>query len=123
MTDTDISFSPELIGGSTLTYSPLNNLELTLLSKYVSSQFIDNTSNEDRSLPAYFINDIAASYTLELDLIEEIQFKLLINNFLDTTYSSNAYSYSYIYSGSLITENYLYPQAGINFLLSVGVTF
>ena len=122
LTDTEISFSPELIGGSVLTYSPLHNLELSLLSKYVSSQFIDNTSNEDRELPGYFVNDLVVSYTLEPELIEEVQFKLLINNFLNTTYSSNAYSYSYIYN-DLITENYFYPQAGINFLLSASVTF
>jgi iron complex outermembrane receptor protein len=120
--NTDISLSPNIIGGSRLTYSPLHNLELDLLSKYVSKQFIDNTSNDDRSLPAYFVNDLVATYTINLDLVEEIQFKLLINNFLNTSYSSNAYTYSYIYGG-LITENYLYPQAGINFLLSASVTF
>ena len=122
LTDTDISFSPNVVGGSILTYSPLHNFELNLLSKYVSRQFIDNTSNEDRALPAYFVNDLAISYALNLDLVQEIKFKFLINNFLNTTYSSNAYTYSYIYNG-LITENYLYPQAGINFLLGASVTF
>ena len=120
--NTDISFSPSIIAGSILTYSPLHNLELSLLSKFVGKQYLDNTTNDDRSLPSYFVNDILASYTIETDVIQRIQFKLLLNNIFSTIYSSNGYTYSYIYGG-LITENYVYPQAERNFLLSVSVTF
>ena len=120
--NSDIAFSPSVIAGSILSYSPLHNLEFSLLSKFVGRQYLDNTSNEERSLPSYFVNDILASYTIETDVIQKIQFKLLANNIFSTIYASNGYTYSYIYN-SLITENYVYPQAERNFLLSASVTF
>ncbi|MBD0255479.1 MAG: TonB-dependent receptor, partial [Cytophagales bacterium] len=41
--ETDISFSPRFIGSSTLTYSPVKDLSVALVSKYVSKQYLDNT--------------------------------------------------------------------------------
>jgi iron complex outermembrane receptor protein len=36
-------------------------------------------------------------------------------------YSSNGYTYSYLYAGELTTENFQYPQAGFNFLLGLNI--
>ena len=120
--DTEISFSPNVIAGSILSYKPIYGLELNLLSKFVSRQYIDNTNSLDRSLPSYMVHDVMAKYTIESDLIQKVEFKLLVNNILNAQFSSNAYTYSYIF-GQLVTENYLYPQAGTNLLLNVAVTF
>ncbi len=54
---TDISFSPSTILASTISVSPVNNLKLSLFSKYVGRQYIDNTSNDERSLDPYFVNN------------------------------------------------------------------
>ena len=60
--NTDIAFSPKLIGTSVLSYKKLNIIaELT--SKYVSRQYLDNTQNNNRSIDPYFINDLRLSYS------------------------------------------------------------
>ena len=41
----DISFSPSVIGGLTLNFIPVKNAEISLMSKYVSRQYLDNTSD------------------------------------------------------------------------------
>jgi iron complex outermembrane recepter protein len=98
-------------------------LELALLNKYVSRQYLDNTTNLSRSIDPYFITDFRLSFTIKpKGSIQEIGIYDLVNNLFNTMYSSNGYTYSYIY-GDLITENFLYPQAGINFLGGVSFRF
>ena len=96
------------------------------MTKYVSKQFMDNTSDDDRSLNAFFVNDIRASYTIKpkaerRPLFKEFSFSLLVNNIFNHLYESNGYTYSYIYDKQVTTENFYYPQAGTNFLLAVKV--
>jgi iron complex outermembrane receptor protein len=120
---TDIAFSPNIIAGSQLTLVPVKNLELSLLSKYVGKQYLDNTSNESRKLNAYFTNDLRINYAWKTAWVKEINFSLLANNLFNELYESNGYTFSYISEGQFLTENYYYPQAGRNFLLSVGLKF
>jgi iron complex outermembrane recepter protein len=121
--ETDISFSPNTIIGSQILYTPLNNLELGLLSKYVGKQYLDNTSNENRKLNSYFTNDLRAIYTLKGKTLKEVNFSLLVNNLFNTLYESNGYSYSYISEKKTVTENFYFPQAGTNFMLGVNLKF
>ncbi len=118
---TDISFSPNLIAGGQLSYAPCKNLELAWLSKYVSKQFMDNTSDDNRSLNAFFVNDLRATFSVKPKIIKELTFSLLVNNLFNHLYESNGYTYSYIYDKQVTTENFYYPQAGTNFLLAVKV--
>ncbi|WP_435353181.1 TonB-dependent receptor [Emticicia sp. SJ17W-69] len=118
---TDISFSPNLIAGGQLSYTPTKNLEFTWLTKYVSKQFMDNTSDDNRSLNAFFVNDIRASYSIKPKIVKELTFSLLVNNLFNHLYESNGYTYSYISEKQTVTENFYYPQAGTNFLLAVKV--
>ena len=125
-TKTDISFSPNVISGGQLSFTPCKNLELTWLSKYVSKQFMDNTSDVNRSLNAFFVNDLRATFTVKPNverrpIFKEITFSLLVNNLFNHLYESNGYTYSYIYDKQTTTENFYYPQAGTNFLLAVKV--
>jgi iron complex outermembrane receptor protein len=121
-TDTDISFSPSVVAGSQLSFMPVRGLELTWLSKYVSDQYLDNTSDENRKLDAFFVNDLRLGYTLKPKFMKEINFSLLINNIFNQEYEPNGYTYSYIF-GDVITENFVYPQAGTNFLAAVRLRF
>ena len=118
---TDISFSPNLIAGGQLSYAPGKNVELAWLSKYVSKQFMDNTSDTHRSLNSFFVNDIRASYSIKPKFVKELTFSLLVNNLFNHLYESNGYTYSYISEKQTVTENFYYPQAGTNFLLAVKV--
>ncbi|MBA4851966.1 TonB-dependent receptor [Emticicia sp. BO119] len=118
---TDISFSPNVIAGGQLSYSPVKNLEFAWLSKYVGKQYMDNTSDDNRKLNAFFVNDLRANYTIRPKIVKEITFSLLANNVFNHLYESNGYTYSYIYDRQVVTENFYYPQAGANFLLAVRV--
>ncbi|MDZ7934806.1 MAG: TonB-dependent receptor [Emticicia sp.] len=121
LSKTDISFSPNFIAGGQLSFAPAKNVELALMPKYVSKQFMDNTSDDNRSLDAFFVNDIRASYSIKPKLVKELTFSLLVNNIFNHLYESNGYTYSYIADRQTITENFYYPQAGTNFLLAVKV--
>ncbi|KQS23907.1 TonB-dependent receptor [Dyadobacter sp. Leaf189] len=119
----DISFSPNVIAGSQLTYSIYKNVELALLTKYVGKQYLDNTSTESRRLDAYFTNDVRLSWTIKPKWANEIAFNLLVNNILAEQYESNGYTYGYIAGGALTQENFYFPQAGRNFLIGVNFRF
>jgi iron complex outermembrane receptor protein len=116
--NTDIAFSPSVIYGSTLTYTA-GAFEASLLRKYVGKQYLDNTSDDARSLAAYNTHDIRLKYTLKKGTV----FTLLLNNVLNEQYSSNGYTYSYRFAGAMTTENFYYPQAGFNFLLGASIRF
>ncbi|MGA0560518.1 TonB-dependent receptor [Larkinella sp. VNQ87] len=122
-TNTDIAFAPNTILGSQLLYTPWKGLEIGLLSKYVGKQYLDNTSNENRKLDAYFVNDLRFIYTVKPKGMNEIAFSLLLNNFLNELYESNGYTFSYISESKTVTENFYYPQAGFNFLAGIRVRF
>jgi iron complex outermembrane receptor protein len=116
--NTDIAYSPSLIAGNTLTYA-VGSFEASLLSKYVGKQYLDNTSDEARSMKAYTTQDIRLKYSLK----KGPAFTLLLNNVLNELYSSNGYTFSYRYAGATTTENFYYPQAGFNFLLGASIRF
>lgn len=120
---TDISFSPNVIAGSQLLFTPAKGLELGLLSKYVGKQYLDNTSNENRKLNDYFTNDIRLIYTIKPKFAQEIAFTVLFNNVLNELYESNGYTYAYISEGRVTADNGYYPQAGRNFLAGIRVRF
>ncbi|MCS6822612.1 MAG: TonB-dependent receptor [Microscillaceae bacterium] len=120
---TDIAFSPNVICGSQLEYKPLPNLSLALLSKYVSEQFLDNTSNPNRKLNAFFTNDLRFIYQLKPKFCKTLTMSLLVNNIFNQLYEPNGYTFGYIAGGERITENFYYPQAGTNFLVGLGIRF
>ncbi len=119
--NTDISFSPSVISGSSFSYFPIRALDITLLAKYVGLQFLDNNSDPGRKIDAYFINDLRFRYTLKPQGIREISLGILVNNILDAKYSSNGYTYGYFGGGSEVRQNYYYPQAGRNFLIMMTI--
>lgn len=120
--DTDISFSPNFIAASTIEYQPIKNFTVSLLTKHVGQQFLDNTQSNDKKIDAYLVNDIRLNYTVRDVLFKEMNFTLLINNAFNEIYSANGYTYSYGV-GEVITENFFYPQAGTNFLGGVTLKF
>nr|WP_036692320.1 TonB-dependent receptor [Pedobacter glucosidilyticus] len=122
-TNTDIAFSPSFIASNEFAYKPIKALEIALLTKYVSDQYLDNTSNNARKLDAFFVNDLRLSHNLKFRGVKNVNLSLLVNNIFNEKYESNGYTFGYIYDNNLITENYYYPQAGTNFLLSLSAKF
>ncbi|SKB74411.1 iron complex outermembrane recepter protein [Daejeonella lutea] len=121
--DVDLAFSPQFIGSSELSFRPFKRTELALLSKYVSDQYLDNTSNSARKLDAFFVNDLRLSYNTSFRGLKTIGLTLLVNNVLSEKYESNGYTFSYLYGGAFTTENYYFTQAPGNFLLSLSLKF
>ena len=120
---TDIAFSPNIIGGATISFIPLKNTELSFISKYAGKQYLDNTQNESRKLNAYYTQDARFIYTFSKKWLKELNIILQANNLLDKKYEPNGYTFSYYYGGSLTTENYYFPMAGRNFMVGVNVKF
>lgn len=120
---TDLSFSPNITGNSQFIFTPLNDLSLAFVSNYVGKQYIDNTSNDDRIIEAYFINNIKADYTITTRLFDEITFHLMVNNLFNEQYESNAWVYSYIYKGERFKMDGYFPQAGTYFMFGVDFKF
>ncbi len=120
--NTDIAFSPNLIAGNELGYRTDFGFSAALLTKYVGEQFLDNTSNSDRAMDAYLVNDVRLAYQLKGRYWKHLELTLLINNVADVDYSANGYTFTFV-AGEQITENFYYPQAGRNFLVGLKTRF
>jgi iron complex outermembrane recepter protein len=119
--NTDISFSPNNIAAATVTFIPLKNMQLNFVSKYISKQYLDNTSNNNRMLPSYFTEDFRLNYSLYKKLFNQIDFIVAVNNIFNKLYEPNANTYPYIYDGEVVNDNYYYPAAGTNLMIGVNV--
>jgi iron complex outermembrane receptor protein len=119
----DISFSPDVIAGSELIFKITDGFETGLSSKFVSRQYIDNTSNKERSLNPYLFNNLRITYKIRTKQIKEIGINMFINNILNEKYETNAWIYRYTYSGTQYVTDGYFPQAGINFLIGMNIKF
>lgn len=119
--NTDISFSPSVIAGLSLEWTPVKGLQFNIPAKFVSRQYLDNTSNKERSLDPYYVQDLRASYTIKGNLIKEGSLILQVNNVFNKKYEPNGYTYSYLYGGTVTTENYYYPMAGTNLMVGLNI--
>jgi len=120
---TDLAFSPNIVGAATISVIPVKNAEISLISKYVGKQYLDNTQNESRKLNAYYTQDARLIYTISKGCLKELNIILQAINLFDKLYEPNGYTFSYYYGGSLTTENYYFPMAGRNFIIGVNVKF
>lgn len=110
--NTAISFSPNIIAGSSLEFIPVKNLSVILFSKYVGQQYLSNTQNDDLKLDGYLVNDLRLSYDFNPQWIGNINVYFGVYNMFNTKYANNGYVYG---------EAYYFPQAGINFLGGIQV--
>jgi iron complex outermembrane receptor protein len=115
--ETDIAFSPSVIASSQFQYRPVKYLKLSLDSKYVGKQYIDNTSNTQRMLHAYLVNDLRINATFNLKLIR-LETIISVNNLFNGEYETNAWLYQYIEGNELKTMDGFFPQAGRNYMFS-----
>lgn len=120
-TGTHISFSPNIIAAATITLSPLKNVQLNFVSKYVGKQYLDNAQNENRKLDPYFVEDFRLNYSLYKKVFKQIDFIVSVNNIFNKLYEPNAYTYPYVYDGSIMNDNYYYPAAGTNFMVWLNI--
>jgi iron complex outermembrane recepter protein len=128
--ETNVSYSPEIIAGNILTFSPLKPLQISLLSKFVGEQFMGNIDAESSKLGSYFVNDLSITYEIETKKIfKSIVISVLSNNILNREYVSNGFFYTYDDSWSnppnitTVEGAGYYPQAGANILAGLTLKF
>jgi iron complex outermembrane receptor protein len=128
-TNTDIAFSPDVVGSAIIDFRPLKNLEVSLLNKYVGQQFLDNAQQEGRSLDAYWTSDLRFVYSWKPGFVKEMVFSGKVNNLFNNLYEPNGYTFGYFVPSSegqgmeRIAENYYYPMAGTSFMAGVAIRF
>lgn len=108
--DWETSFRPIHYDNTTLAFSPstiLNGFidfhyqgfKATWHTNFVSRQYLDNTENRDRSLPAYTFSNLALTYSSKVTKVSplhEVVLGLNINNVFDAHYATSGWVYSSI---------------------------
>lgn len=120
---TTIAYSPSVVANNRFAFN-IKGVELAFISHYVGKQFIDNTSSDDRSMPAYFINNLSAAYSIKLPTLKSLDLQLMVNNLFNEQYVSNGYVwYSYYLDGKRQNDLRYFPQAGTNLLATITLRF
>ena len=115
--NTNIAYAPKFIIGNIVNFSPVKNINLAVMSKFVGKQYLNNINDKSSYLSDYFINDFSFSWDIPVNKVfKEISISALCNNILDRKYVSNAFDYG----GGYI---YYYPQAGASILTGVTLKF
>jgi iron complex outermembrane receptor protein len=127
--NTDIALSPNAVGMGMLTLEApeegaLSGVSFSLVGKHVGRQFLDNTSNRNRSLDPFSTLDAVVRVERDIASGQRAVLSLFANNLLDAMYSATGWTYSYRYGGegTETTENYVYPQAGRHGFVTLSVT-
>jgi iron complex outermembrane receptor protein len=127
---TNLAFSPEIVFGNIISYSPTNNLEINFLTKFVGEQFMGNLDSELSRLDSFFTNDLNINYTLKkIPFVREIVLQGLVNNLFNVEYVNNGFFFTFdddfSNPGSITTVEGagFFPQATINFLIGATVKF
>ncbi|MEH6619605.1 TonB-dependent receptor [Maribacter arcticus] len=124
--NTNIAFSPSLVAGNILSYTPSEAMNLSLFSKYVGEQYLSNTDTEASKLDSYFTTDFNITYEIKMNrILKSIVISGLVNNILNEKYVSNGYTYldSWSTPGNTFEVQGFYPQAGTNFLIGATLSF
>ncbi len=120
--NTPLALSPGMVQQATIDWRPENNLELSLLNKYVGKQYLDNSGDNARSLDAFWVSDVRIGYDLPVKKwLKRARLIFQVNNLLNTMYEPNGYTFSYQYDNKFTTENYYYPMAGTNWMAGLNI--
>jgi len=130
---TAMLMSPSLTGMARLAFSPwrgiasnsLKTLTLAVDGKYVGRQYMDNTMAESRSIPAYFVSNLALSYEVPMRGDDVLHFSFYVNNVLNNMYYADGWCWKNIVEedGSLVDGIGVYPQAPANWMMKVSYRF
>ena len=130
---TDLSFSPNVIIGNIFTYQPLENLQVSFLSKYVGKQFMSNFNSAISTndvLDSFFTSDLNIVYEIKpKSVIKSVTFSALVNNIFNKKFVDRGYYYTFddTWSSPGVTTTLdgagYYPQATRNFLIGATLRF
>jgi iron complex outermembrane receptor protein len=121
--NTPIAYSPNRVAAAGIKYT-YKNLDIQVLEKFVSRQFLDNTGDITRSLDAYNFTEVFVNYNRTLKNKSQIQLKLQVSNALNNYFANNGYTWGYLYGNrDVIQEVFVFPTAIRNVTLSLGYQF
>ena len=125
--NTDILMSPSVVGMAGVTFRPfagaassLKSLYASFDGKYVGRQYYDNTSSDERSIPAYFTGDLALGYE-----ISNLAFSFHIRNIFNRQYYADAWLWRAYFQqeDTFYNDIGIYPQAPINCMFKASWRF
>jgi iron complex outermembrane recepter protein len=124
-----LAFSPSAIVNGFAFFS-VKGVQATWHTGFVSRQYLDNTENKDRSLPAYTLSDVSFSYPVKLrGVLKEITLGLDVNNVFNARVATSGWVYSAIYaSGGHPNDNRYYqigfiPMSGTTVIGKISLRF
>ena len=126
--NTDILMSPSVLGMASVTFKPfalssksLKSFYATLDNKYVGRQYYDNTSSDERSIPAYFVSNLSLGY----DVSSLLSLSFHIHNVFNRNYYADAWLWRAYFKeeDSYYSETGIYPQAPANFMFKASWRF
>lgn len=121
---TDISFSPSVVSAIGVTWQPTQNLYLNLIGKYVSKQYLDNTSDDAKSIDAYFVSNFSAGYTFKPSAVGTLNLQIFANNLFNKKYIANGWASTDVFeNGSTVNWIGYYPQAPRNYMARLTLSF
>ncbi|MBQ3740501.1 MAG: TonB-dependent receptor [Bacteroidales bacterium] len=121
--NTPIAYSPNVIIGNDFTFTPLKDFNISLITKFVSKQYMDNSGDDTYVLKPYTYTNLRLSYTFHFKCLKDLELFVHVNNLFNTKYETNAALYTGYYGGEISYNPYYFPQAGINALGGVRLKF
>ena len=121
--NTPIAYSPNVIIGNDFTFTPLKDFNISLITKFVSKQYLDNSGDDTYVLKPYTYTNLRLSYTFHFKGLKDLELFVHVNNLFNTKYETNAALYTGYYGGEISYYPYYFPQAGINALGGVRLKF
>ncbi|MDR2809273.1 MAG: TonB-dependent receptor [Tannerellaceae bacterium] len=119
---THIAYSPGLIANSAFDFTR-KGFSASFLSQTVGRQYIDNSSDIDRSIAPYHVHNLRIGYVFHPSFMQELGIDLTINNLFNESYSTNAWVYSYIENGKRKKDDGYFVQAGTHFMTRITMRF
>ena len=115
---TNISFSPNVISAASATWQPFSSFYINLMGKYVSKQYMDNTSDDSKSIESYFVSNLSAGYTFNKTPIGTFNLQVFASNLFNKKYVANGWAATDTFADGSI-KNWIgyYPQATRNYML------
>lgn len=121
---TTIAMSASTILSNQFAYRPIDNLELSLRTKYVSRMFLDNTQSRQRSIDPFTVTDFGTRYSIAAFGLKNVDLLLHINNIFNAKYETSGYTWgSMDVAGNRSFYNFYAPQATTNYMLGLNIRF
>lgn len=125
--DTPIAFSPDFILHNSFNFH-VAGFEASLMSRYISSQYMNNARSEEAKLDSYFVSDLGLAYTFKkVSGMKDIRVGLTIYNIFNEKYFNNGYAGAgyYLEDGKPVIYRYagFAAQATTNVLATVTLQF